>query len=105
MSSLISQQDKEKLLSEVMDPEKVVLVCGEHRYTYNPRSNRPPVWNCPQCWKVQFIGLLANTPPNKRDEVLEMLEYSVHKLVEAAEKGQIDKIKLYKHPKVTVTRE
>jgi hypothetical protein len=51
------------------------------------------------------MGLLSNTPPNRRLEVLEMLEYSVHKLVEADKKGQIDRIALFKHPEVSINKE
>lgn len=100
--SLLNARDKERLLSEVTDKEKVVLVCGEHQYTYGQK--RMPTLGCKMCWMVSFLGLLANTPPNKRDEVLEMLEYSVHKLVEADERGEIDRIKLFARPQVTIEK-
>jgi len=101
--SLITQQDKEKLLNEVFDKDKVFLTCGIHKWAYG--SKRQPTPGCKQCWMASFVGLLANTPPNKRLEVLEMLEYSINKLVEADRRGEIDRIKLFKHPQVTVSKE
>lgn len=53
---------------------------------------------------VSFMGLLANTPANKRQEVVEMLEYTVHKLIEAEKRGEIDVLKLMAHPQVTVEK-
>lgn len=104
MSTFLTDVDKAKLIAETADSEKIVLVCGQHRFAYNPRSKRAPVFGCKQCWMVQFTGLLANTPPNKRDEVLEMLEYSVHKLIEADKNGTIDRIKLLSRPEVSIQK-
>ena len=103
MSTFLTDSDKAKLLSEVMDPSKVVLTCPIHNWVYG--TKRPPNYKCKQCWMASFMGLLANTPPNRRLEVLEMLEYRVHKLVEADKKGEIDRIKLFARPEVTISKE
>lgn len=88
----------QKLLDEAMDPEKVVLSCGIHNYVYGIHT--VPNFKCKQCMMVQFMGLMANTAPEKRQETLEMLEESIHHLYEAAERGEIDELKLRKHPKI-----
>jgi hypothetical protein len=100
--SFLDATDREKLLSECFDKNKVVLTCAKHKYSYGQK--RPPVYNCKDCNMVSFVGLMCNIPPNRREEVMEMLEYSVHKLIEADKRGQIDRIKLFKHPQVTITR-
>lgn len=96
---LITAKDRDAIISEAMDPKKVVLYCADHNWSYG--SKRPPAFNCYKCTIASFIGLLANTPPARRDEVFEMLEYSVRKLIEADKRGEIDRIKLFKHPEVT----
>jgi hypothetical protein len=101
--AFLTKEDREKLIAEVMDPSKVVLTCGIHNWSYG--SKRPPMFKCPRCNMVSFLGLLANTPPNRRDEVLEMLEYSVHQLVQADKEGRIDRIKLMGKPEVTIQKD
>jgi len=100
---LITDRDKADIISESMDPQKVVLYCATHNWAYG--SKRPPAFNCYKCTMASFIGLLANTPPGRRDEVFEMLEYSVNKLIEADKRGEINRIKLFAHPEVTVIKE
>jgi len=51
------------------------------------------------------MGLLANTPPEKRQETVEMLEYSVHKLIEAEKRGEIDRKTLFERPEVSIERD
>jgi hypothetical protein len=104
MSTFLTDVDKAKMLLEAADPEKVTLVCSQHHFVYNPRSKRPPVFECKQCMMVAFVGLIASIPPNRRDEVREMLEYSVHKLIEADKNGMIDRIKLFARPEVSVQK-
>ncbi len=99
---LLDAKDKEKLFSECMDKEKVILTCGIHHFSYGQK--RIPTPGCKNCQMVSFMGLLANTPPPRRQEVLEMLEYSVHKLVEADKRGELRKQKFLKRPEVTVEK-
>jgi hypothetical protein len=98
-NSLITQQEKEKYLNTLFDKDKVILHCPEHKYSYGDK--RQPTPGCKGCWMVSFTGLMCNIPPERRLEVMEMLEYSIHKLVEADEKGQIDRFKLFKRPQVS----
>src|SRR5256885_311908 len=97
---MLSDKERKEVLAELFDKDKVTLVCGIHNYVYG--TKKPPVFKCPRCMMVTFLGLLANTPPSKRLETLEMLEYSTHKLVEANKRGELDAMKLLKHPKVFV---
>ena len=101
--SLLSKSDRDKIVSEALDPDKVVLECGIHHWVYG--SKRQPTPGCKQCWMASFLGLIANTPPNKRQEVMDMLEYSVHQLVQADKEGRIDRIKLFKRPEVTIEKD
>src|SRR5271154_3622069 len=78
----ISEKDKAQFLEEAPDPRKVTLVCGIHKYSYG--SKRKPNFRFKQCSFVNSMGLIANTPPERRTEMLEMFEFTVNKLVEAA---------------------
>ena len=101
---MLSNLQKEQILSEVTKMDsKFVLACSIHKRGYG--SKKPPVFNCKECQMVQLVGLICNTPPDKRMETLEMLEYSTHKLIEADNRGEIDRAKLYKHPKITIEQE
>lgn len=98
----LSEKDKAQFLSEALDPRKVTLTCGIHHYHYG--SKKKPNFRCKQCAFVNSMGLIANTPPEKRQEMLEMFEWTVYQLVDAAKKGTLTKDTLYKHPQVTVER-
>ncbi len=101
---MLSNRQREQLIAEITKKDgKFVLACSIHKRGYG--SKRPPVFDCKECQMVQLVGLICNTPPDKRVETLEMLEYSTHKLIEAERNGQLDRKKLYEHPKVTVTSE
>ncbi len=54
---------------------------------------------------VSFMGLIANTPPDRRQDTAEMLEYTIHKLIEAEKRGEIDKMTLFKRPEVNIERD
>jgi hypothetical protein len=82
---------------------KVILTCKKHAYSYG--TKKPPVFNCRDCTMVSFVGLMCNTPPEKRQETLEMLEYSVNKLIEADRKGELRKQKFLARPEVTISKE
>jgi len=99
-NSLLNSQMLEKFASEMLDKDKFVLVCDIHRYTYGKTTK--PTFNCKKCMMVQFVGLLCNTPKEKMRETVEMLEYTIHKLIEADQRGEIDRMKLYKHPHISI---
>ena len=100
---MLSQVEREKLLSDVMDKDTVTLVCGIHHRAYGDK--RPPVFKCKQCQMVQLLGLFANTPKEKHLELLEAIEHMTAELVQADREGRIDRKMLFNHPKVSITRE
>lgn len=102
-ASFENKEALQEFAASMLNQEKFVLVCSKHRYTYGKTSK--PNFKCKECMMVSFVGLLCNTPPEKMRETVEMLEYSVHKLIEADEKGLIDHKTLYKHPKITIEQE
>ena len=69
--SILSKKDQEALISEALDPTKVTLTCGTHTYAYGGKT--PPNFKCKRCLFTMFMGLIANTPPDKRKEQMEML--------------------------------
>jgi hypothetical protein len=96
--SVVSTKDAEALISEAMDPKKVTLTCGAHHYAYGGKLK--PNFKCKRCMFTMFMGLICNMPPDKRKEQLEMLEFTIHELIEAKEKGLIQDF--LKHPEVYV---
>jgi hypothetical protein len=100
---MLSQLEREKLLSDVLDKDKVVLTCGIHKRSYGDK--RPPVFKCKQCQMVQLLGLFVNTPKEKHLELLEALEHMTAEIIQADKEGRIDRLKLYNHPKITIQRE
>jgi len=96
---LLSKESIEKMAADVLDPsQKVVLVCGKHKHAY--RDGKPPVFKCKDCWMVEFVGLFCNTPRERWDETLEMLEYSINHMVEAEKNGTLQQQKFLRHPEV-----
>jgi hypothetical protein len=95
---VISKKDAEALIAEAMDPKRVVLTCGAHHYVYG--GVKKPNFKCKRCVFTMFMGLICNTPPDKRDEQLEMLEFTVHELLEAKNKGLLQDF--FAHPEVYV---
>lgn len=79
--------DKFGVIPEVFGG-KVVLTCAKHHFAYDPR--RRPTPGCKGCHMVQHLGLLIAVPAERREEILENLEFSVRHLVEAAQRGQLD---------------
>jgi hypothetical protein len=89
-----------KLIDEALDPERVVLTCGIHNISYS--RTMKPNFKCKQCLMVMFMGLLANTAPERRLETVEMLEASIHHLIEADKRGEIDHKKLLARPEIYI---
>ena len=96
--SIISEKDKAALISEALDPTKITLTCGQHHYAYGGKIK--PNFKCKRCIFTMFMGLIANTPPDKRQDQLEMLEFTVHELIEAKKSGKMQDF--FKHPEVYV---
>lgn len=95
---ILSEKDKQALISEAMDPSKITLTCGTHHYAYSGKLK--PNFKCKKCMFTMFMGLIANTPPDKRKEQMEMLEFSVHELIELYKSGKQQDF--FKHPEVYV---
>jgi hypothetical protein len=97
----LEQRIKSQLLEEVLDPQKVTLLCGDHNYVSG--SVVPPTAGCSKCWLVYFVTEVGKTPPDKRHDKVEMLEQMVRHMIESEKTG--DNMKLFEHPEVKVERE
>jgi hypothetical protein len=53
---------------------------------------------------VEFVGLLCNLPRDRWDETIEMLEYSVNHMVEAAKRGELQQMEFLKRPQVEIEK-
>lgn len=85
--------DREKLLEEVLDPNKVSIYCGTHNYFGPTKPGQPevkPGQNCPKCWTVLYLHDIATTPPAQRAQRLDELEEVIHKATELAARGMWD---------------
>lgn len=96
--AIISEKDKAQLIAEAMDPKKVTLTCGKHHYAYGGKLK--PNFKCKRCMFTMFMGLIANTPPDKRLDQMEMLEDTVHALMEAKNSGKMEDF--FAHPEIYV---
>lgn len=102
-TKFLTLKDQQEILSECTNKDKFLLVCSRHGRAYGQK--RPPVAGCKECYMVDFLGLMANTPPNKRLEIMEMLEYSVRSLIQAENDGILTKQSFYKHPRVSIEKD
>ena len=101
-NSLFDTTTPAEVLTEVFDKDKFNLVCEKHHWSYG--SKIPPNFKCKKCTMVGFVGLMCNTPPSKRAELMDALESSVHKLVERDKRGELNLADFYQHPQVTVEK-
>lgn len=102
MSQLYKTQfEKEALLSEVTDPNKVVLICERHHYI---ADGPPVVTNCKDCWMVYYTKLYAQTPPSKREESLDLWEKTVRDACQMEDAGTFD-FKVFDRPIIKTERE
>lgn len=98
--SIISEKSKEALISEALDPKKVTLTCGAHSYAYGGKLK--PNFKCKKCMFTMFLGLVANTPPDNRKEMMDMLEAEVHSMIEMSKSKDSKLQDFFKHPEVYV---
>jgi hypothetical protein len=92
----LSEREREELLRNALDPNKVLLVCGRHNYTIT-YIRRPPVDGCPDCWFVYLAHIVAQFPPSQQKEVIERLDELIHRLIENPHAVQ-----LYRRPKIEI---
>lgn len=97
MDNILQASDREKLLSELLDPNRTVLYCGKHFYSAGP--NDQPAFGCVDCQKVYWISEVAKYPPHERRERLERLQETVHHFVEAVQRGEWD-VQIDEHPTI-----
>jgi hypothetical protein len=93
--------EQNKILSEVMDPQRVQVYCATHNY-FGPSKNGnevKPGYNCPKCWFVLYFLDIASAPPDQRAAKLDELEEVLNKTVELVEKGKWD-FEPYRHSKI-----
>jgi hypothetical protein len=105
----ISEQDKEEMLAEIFDDQKINRVrffCAKHAYQ-GPVKGQPeitPGLGCADCWKIFYLVELATTPPSERKEKLEELEEVLHKAVALFEANKWD-IEMYPHAQIEIGNE
>ena len=98
----LSKPEREKYLSELLDPNKTYVYCGIHGYF---GSNKPPeTRGCSKCWFAYYFYDMATTPPDRRYERMKELEMVVHHLAESEDKGVWDFKPLLK-PEWTIERD
>lgn len=98
--ALVSAKDKAALIAEAMDPRKVTLTCGQHSYAYGGKIK--PNFKCKRCLFTMFMGLVVNTPPDQRKDVIDMLEAEVHSMIEMSKSSDKKLQDFFKHPEVYV---
>jgi len=102
-SDIFRMGEMEKFAASFLDKDnKVILTCGKHFHAYG--DGKPPVFSCYDCQMVEFVGLLCNLPRERWDEVIEMLEYSVHHMIEAEKRGELQQMEFLHRPEVTVEK-
>lgn len=87
------------LLNEVLDPNKVTLVCEVHNYVAGSGVRRN--MGCKKCIMVDYIYMFAKTPPEKRAEALDKFEGLVRAMCELEEKGEL-KVNIYDKPEIQI---
>lgn len=98
--AFISDKAKAELISLAMDPKKVTLTCGTHHYAYGGKLK--PNFKCKKCIFTMFMGLMANTPPENQQEVMDMLEAEIHSMIEMTKSSDPKLQDFFKHPEVYV---
>ena len=98
----MNDKQRQALINEALDTRKMLLFCEVHGYIGGP--SRSPYPGCKSCWMAYFVGIMAKTPPHKREQKLQELETIVHKLAEDVERGKAD-FTLFEHPHINIERD
>ena len=107
----LSEHDKNDVLSEIFNSEKINVKCGRHLY-FGPvkgcagfgNAQVQPEIGCADCWKVFFIHELATTPPDDRGKKLEELEFVVRNANQLFESGKWD-ISINPHATIEIEKD
>jgi hypothetical protein len=94
-----TEEEKQRILMEAFNSEKITLVCKKHMYA----GKGMPTDGCVDCSQVWWTNWAAKLDPAKRTEIIEYVHGLAHKAVELESKGQFD-IKLDRHPEFTIEK-
>lgn len=83
-----SPREQAALLDEVLDKDKVQLLCGEHSYVASQTPPQPS--GCKNCWEAYYWYMIASTPPHLRQQRLGELERAVRNANQMYERGEFD---------------
>jgi hypothetical protein len=87
-SKLYSDAEVTQILNDVLDPDKILLVCSKHQYV---AGDKPPApIGCRDCWQAYWTHKIATTPPHLRRERLEQAYRAVYDAVKMHERGKFD---------------
>lgn len=89
-------------VAQVLDPNKITLICGKHKYTAGDTAHRGVM--CADCNRVDFITMFARMDPKIRAEKLDEFEGIVHAMCELEDEGKLD-INIYQRPIITFEKE
>jgi hypothetical protein len=97
-----SAHERERILSEALDSDKIQLICGRHHYV---ASETPPdSTGCKMCWQAWYMHKIATTPPHLRLQRLEEMERMVYDAVKSVEKGEWD-YEPFDKPQIEISKE
>lgn len=102
-----SEAAKRVIAAEVLDPNKVALVCGIHNYTpigSNGMPIPPATQGCKNCWQAYFTASLAQTPPHLREQRLGEWEKTIKDAVQYIESGKEWDFVPYTRPHIEVEK-
>lgn len=102
-----SEAAKRAIAAEVLDPNKVTLICGLHNYTPIGSSGMPvppATHGCKNCWQAYYTTTLAQTPPHLREQRLEEWEKTVRDAVQYVESGKEWDFVPYARPHIKVEK-
>ena len=102
----LSEHDKNDVLSEIFNSEKINVKCSRHTYFGPVKGNAQvqPEIGCADCWQVFFIHELATTPPDERGKKLEELEFVVRNANQLFESGKWD-ISINPHATIEIEKD
>lgn len=98
-----TRQDRTaELVANLMDGDRVVLICDIHHYT--PGGENLPGEGCQKCIMCYYVWMFANTPKEKQREDFERFEGLIHAMCELDDEGKFD-ISLRRHPILTIEKD
>lgn len=77
-----------RIYSDVMDTQKIQLICGRHNYIASEKPPEPR--GCKQCWEAWWWHKIATTPAHLRQQRLDEAISMARHANEAVERGEFD---------------